>query len=196
MTSALHELAAVTSSLGDINIDLIEACAPDNSEHSCDFYQRHMEQVTDGVNKSSKDSMGEEKHTLGGWTQTTYGVDLYGPDPPDRCDIDEIVVRKGWKLANLRKAIEPYIQASAPVVIRGGVSMLKGLRASLTKEALIKDFGERPVSIGPIPYHETFEIEGKTMSMREYIGHIEEDAALVDGPAAPMYLFSRVRRAT
>lgn len=153
-----------------------------------------MERLSDGVSKSTRHSLDEAKEKdLGGWTQTTYGENLFGPKPSDRCDIDEIVVRKGWKLANLRQAIQPYLQSSAPVVVRGGVSLLKGLRSSLTKESLIEEFGKRALSIGPIPYHENFQIAGTSLSLREYIEQVEQDAALIDGPDSPMYLFNRVR---
>ena len=101
-------------------------------------------------------------------------------------------MKKNWKLKDLREALEPYLHAAAPVVMRGGVRLLKGLQEALTKEALMKGFGHKALNIGPIPYHQTFKIEGRSLSLGEYIEQIEQDAAGPTGPVAPMYLFNRV----
>ena len=151
--SGLEALAATTPALGGPAVDMAAVCAPDKHGRDCDAYSASrqplaQQQPSDGRSKKAKKN--------GGWALSRYGDELYGTE---RCDVDEIIVEAKWKLRDLNAALAPYIATSKPVVVRGGVRLLKGLTAALTKSSLVKAFGKRSATVGPIPYADTFELE-------------------------------------
>ena len=141
--SALETLAATMPALGAPSVDMGAVCAPDKHGHDCDAFsagrQPPAEQRPSGGGRT-------RKAKNGGWKLSSYGEALYGTE---RCDVDEIVVLPNWQLRDLHAALRPYIVASKPVVVRGGVRLLKGLESALTKPALIKAFGKRSATVGP-----------------------------------------------
>ena len=147
-------------------------CSPDTEGMACSDYGTRRNRLPHKAAAQAPGSVATDSD--GGWVVSAFGESLYGIR--DRCDIDEVVARSDWSLSDLQHVLRPYIFTAQPVIVRGGVQLLEGLQDALTKSSLLDAYGERMVTVGSIPYHKTFGLEGKEMTLSEFVAEIETAA--------------------
>jgi hypothetical protein len=177
-------LAAIKQPADDAAI-LAALCPPDLLGNTCATYATVSLPRADVVLtvKSRADDQG-------GWPRSSYGAAQFEVSPPGRCNVAQLAQDSPWSLQSLQKALTPYMRTLTPVVVRSGGMLFEDLRRNLARDALSRNFGEREVRVGAIPYYRTFHVKGDTMPMADFIESIVDLAGEHAGPSEPPpYLF-------
>ena len=165
---------------------LAALCPPDLLGNTCAGYAAVTLPRADVALTSAKSWADDQ----GGWPRSSYGAALFEVSPPGRCNIAQLAQDSPWSLQSLQTALAPYMRTLTPVVVRSGAVVFEDLRRNLARNVLLRDFGEREVRVGAIPYHRTFHVEGHTMLMADFIEGIVHLAGEHVGPSEPPpYLF-------
>mmetsp|Transcript_10874 Transcript_10874/g.33344 ORF Transcript_10874/g.33344 Transcript_10874/m.33344 type:complete len:435 (+) Transcript_10874:66-1370(+) len=96
------------------------------------------------------------------------------------CEIPEVVADEAgeWK-----KEVRRLVREGEPIMIRG---VAKHVKFSL--DDLVKNYGDRLVRVGAVPYADYFGMDVKHLKLREFVKQsVEGD----DGGQLPMYVFAK-----